>query len=320
MMPFRSASDALAAACRPAGPVRIGAPDGLHRIIADAVHAQGAVPGAPMALVEGWAVAAHETLGASPYAPAPAGSVTVRVPRLRILSPQSLAARLAGRGADFMIAAGCRGMRDAVLAAAAKSGTVVFDGLALRPGDALCGAVPARESPQPPLPVLFVPGPMVPGPMACGLAAFPVAGCAVPAHDARFAGRSAAQAAALDPDCLMANCNQGAGTRIMIDRLLGRHRPKAYWNQHNAAAAAVARRRADRGVAIEPVARAYGLTFVPLGQEHYDCPIATSRLAGRAVQAFVGARGRAGVDRALREAGLSRDGLAAEPGGAEGAR
>ena len=64
--------------------------------------------------------------------------------------------------------------------------------------------------------------------------------------DARFDGKSsvAAVAAALhDPECVMVNRNAGSGTRIIIDRLLGDHRPPGYGTQtksHNAVAAAVA--------------------------------------------------------------------------------
>src|ERR1700710_1687967 len=71
--------------------------------------------------------------------------------------------------------------------------------------------------------------------------------------DARFEGLSAeaaVRAALADPACIMVNRNQGAGTRILIDRLLGDVRPDGYWNQpksHNAVAAAVAQHRADWG-------------------------------------------------------------------------
>ncbi len=94
--------------------------------------------------------------------------------------------------------------------------------------------------------------------------------------DARFEGRdlAASIAAALaDRDCIMVNRNQGAGTRTLIDELLKRARPPGYWNQprsHNAVAAAIAQERADWGVAIEPVADALGLGFIPLAAEHYD--------------------------------------------------
>src|SRR3954467_3783165 len=62
--------------------------------------------------------------------------------------------------------------------------------------------------------------------------------------DARFEGLSAeaaVRAAIADPACIMVNRNQGAGTRILIDRMLGGARPDGYWNQprsHNAVAAA----------------------------------------------------------------------------------
>ena len=129
--------------------------------------------------------------------------------------------------------------------------------------------------------------------------------------DARFEGcgtaAEAIAAALSDATCLMVNRNQGSGTRIMIDRLIGRLRPKGYWNQpksHNAVAAAVAQHRADWGVAIEPVARAYGVKFLSIGEEHYDFAIPQSRRQNRSVQAFVDVLGRQDVLRGLREVGV----------------
>ncbi|HEY8581240.1 MAG TPA: substrate-binding domain-containing protein, partial [Beijerinckiaceae bacterium] len=84
--------------------------------------------------------------------------------------------------------------------------------------------------------------------------------------------------------------NQGAGTRILIDRLLGGARPEGYFNQprsHNAVAAAVAQGRADWGLAIAPVAQAYGLGFLPLTEEHYDFALVEARAERPAVQAFL---------------------------------
>src|SRR5262249_17768447 len=81
--------------------------------------------------------------------------------------------------------------------------------------------------------------------------------------DARCTGKSAEEAvkiALADPGCFMVNRNAGAGTRILIDRLLSGARPPGYANQprsHNAVAAAVAQGRADWGVAIETVAKLY---------------------------------------------------------------
>ncbi|MGY8679080.1 molybdopterin biosynthesis protein [Bradyrhizobium sp. UFLA05-153] len=113
--------------------------------------------------------------------------------------------------------------------------------------------------------------------------------------DRRFDGLSAkdAVAAALaDPACIMVNRNQGAGTRILIDRLLGGARPEGYWNQprsHNAVAAAVAQRRADWGMTIAPVAHASSLGFIPLSEEHYDFALVSVRKQRPAVQAFLDA-------------------------------
>ena len=113
------------------------------------------------------------------------------------------------------------------------------------------------------------------------------------AGDARFEGLTAqgAVAAALaDPACIMVNRNQGAGTRILIDRMLGENRPDGYWNQpksHNAVAAAVALHRADWGMTIAPVAHAAGLGFIALAEEHYDFALVTARKSRPAVQAFL---------------------------------
>jgi putative molybdopterin biosynthesis protein len=113
--------------------------------------------------------------------------------------------------------------------------------------------------------------------------------------DKRFEGRGAEDAvrtALADPTYLMVNRNAGAGTRVLIDKLLGGARPPGYANQprsHNAVAAAIAQARADWGVAIEPVARMYGLGFLPLAPEHYDFLLVESRRQRLAVQAFLAA-------------------------------
>jgi putative molybdopterin biosynthesis protein len=115
------------------------------------------------------------------------------------------------------------------------------------------------------------------------------------ANDARFAGKTAEaalQAALADPTCLMVNRNAGAGTRILIDRLLAGARPPGYANQprsHNAVAAAVAQNRADWGIAIATVAKMYGLGFLPIAPEHYDFLLAENRRDRPAVQAFLSA-------------------------------
>ncbi len=113
--------------------------------------------------------------------------------------------------------------------------------------------------------------------------------------DKRFDGRNAAEAikaALADAGILMVNRNAGAGTRVLIDRLLGGAKPPGYANQpksHNAVAAAIAQGRADWGVAIEPVAKMYGLGFIPVAPEHYDFLVVESRKARPAVQAFLAA-------------------------------
>ena len=113
--------------------------------------------------------------------------------------------------------------------------------------------------------------------------------------DRRFEGRSApdaVKAAMADPSCLMVNRNAGAGTRVLIDQLLGGAKPPGYANQpksHNAVAAAIAQARADWGMAIETVATMYGLGFLPLSPEDYDFLLVESRKDRPAVQAFLAA-------------------------------
>jgi molybdate-binding protein len=126
--------------------------------------------------------------------------------------------------------------------------------------------------------------------------------------DARFEGvdaQAAVRAALADPACIMVNRNQGAGTRILIDRMLGDIRPDGYWNQpksHNAVAAAIVQHRADWGMTIAPVAHAAGLGFIPLAEEHYDFALMTARKHRPAVRAFLEAlaseESRAALERA----------------------
>ncbi|TWG89561.1 putative molybdopterin biosynthesis protein [Mesorhizobium sp. J18] len=128
--------------------------------------------------------------------------------------------------------------------------------------------------------------------------------------DDRFEGldaQGAVRAALADPTCLMVNRNQGAGTRILIDSLLGDARPDGYWNQprsHNAVAAAVAQKRADWGVTIAPVAKAAGLGFIPLAEEHYDFALVTARKDRPPVAAFLAALKSDECRAALEEAGF----------------
>jgi putative molybdopterin biosynthesis protein len=130
--------------------------------------------------------------------------------------------------------------------------------------------------------------------------------------DQRFEGLSAEDAvrmAVKDSSCLIVNRNQGAGTRILIDRLLGNARPDGYWNQprsHNAVAAAVAQHRADWGMTIAPVARAAGLGFIPFAEEHYDFALVTARKQRLAVQAFLDSLASPETRAALELAGFRR--------------
>ncbi|RMG33402.1 MAG: molybdopterin biosynthesis protein, partial [Planctomycetota bacterium] len=105
----------------------------------------------------------------------------------------------------------------------------------------------------------------------------------------------------------LANRNAGSGTRILIDRLLQGVRPPGYdmpYRSHNAVAAAVAQGRADWAVAIEPVARLYGLAFVPLREEDFDFVVPARRWERPAVVAFRQLLSAAEVQRRLSELGF----------------
>jgi putative molybdopterin biosynthesis protein len=128
--------------------------------------------------------------------------------------------------------------------------------------------------------------------------------------DARFEGRdapAALKAALADKAALMVSRNAGAGTRVLIDKLLAGARPPGYANQpksHNAVAAAIAQQRADWGLAIEPVARMYGLGFIPVAPEHYDFLVVKAREQRPAVQAFLNALRDEAVRERIRALGM----------------
>jgi len=111
--------------------------------------------------------------------------------------------------------------------------------------------------------------------------------------DVRFEGKTAHDAIAIainDPACVMVNRNQGSGTRVLIDRLLGGARPHGYAVQprnHNAVAAAVVQGRADWGMTLDTIARNAGLGFLPVQEEQYDFIAPASRVHRPGVVAFM---------------------------------
>ena len=87
----------------------------------------------------------------------------------------------------------------------------------------------------------------------------------------------------------MVNRNQGSGTRVLIDRLLGGAKPRGYAVQprnHNAVAAAVVQGRADWGMTLDTIARNAGLGFLPVQEEQYDFIVPRSRANRPGVVAF----------------------------------
>lgn len=130
------------------------------------------------------------------------------------------------------------------------------------------------------------------------------------ADDPRFAvddASAAVERALEDPSCTMVNRNPGSGTRVLVDRLLAGKEPPGYGVQtksHNAVAAAVAQRRADWGIAIDTVAKQYGLGFLPLQEEHYDFVVPKARHARRGVEVFRSLLQEPAVRARLRELGF----------------
>jgi putative molybdopterin biosynthesis protein len=136
-------------------------------------------------------------------------------------------------------------------------------------------------------------------------------GIAYRPDDARFVGLASAAdavaAALADPRCVMVNRNPGSGTRVLIDLLLDGQHPAGYAVQpksHNAVAAAVVQGRADWGMTIETVARQYGLSFIPLQEEHYDFMVPKSRIGRPSVQRFIALLQEDGVRGHLKEMGF----------------
>ena len=128
--------------------------------------------------------------------------------------------------------------------------------------------------------------------------------------DARFEGKTAHEAIAKlldDPTCVMVNRNQGSGTRILIEGLLGGVKPRGYAVQprnHNAVAAAVVQGRADWGMTLDIIARNAGLGFLPVQQEQYDFIVPVSRLNRPGVVAFTKLLQQASTREALVRLGM----------------
>jgi putative molybdopterin biosynthesis protein len=199
---------------------------------------------------------------------------------LGLLAPQGIRARVLAVGSLGGLAAARRGACDLAPAHLMDPATGQYNAPYLEPGLSLIPGWRRRQG------IVFRP------------------------RDCRFAGQDAACAvrrALEDPHCVMVNRNQGSGTRILIDNLLGDARPPGYANQpksHNAVAAAIAQGRADWGMAIETVARAYGLAFIEVADEHYDLFAPEARLARASVQAFIAALNSEAAQAALTALGF----------------
>jgi putative molybdopterin biosynthesis protein len=110
-----------------------------------------------------------------------------------------------------------------------------------------------------------------------------------------------------DPACVMVNRNQGSGTRVLIEGLLGGVKPRGYAVQprnHNAVAAAVVQGRADWGMTLDIIARNAGLGFLPVQEEQYDFIVPVSRLNRPGVIAFTKLLQQASTREALVRLGM----------------
>ena len=93
----------------------------------------------------------------------------------------------------------------------------------------------------------------------------------------------------------LVNREPGAEARSLLDRKMSEAGIEAsqlpgYDTQvtgHLQVAAAIAAGLADAGIASEPVARAYGLGFIPLAAEHFDLVIPAGQFASREVQGLL---------------------------------
>lgn len=108
--------------------------------------------------------------------------------------------------------------------------------------------------------------------------------------DSRFSGlrpEEVIEKACQERDCRMISRNRGSGTRILIDQILQGRRPVGYnveVRSHHAVAAALSQNRADWGMTIEPVAKFYNLSFLPVREEEYDLIVAPESLEKPAFQ------------------------------------
>lgn len=108
--------------------------------------------------------------------------------------------------------------------------------------------------------------------------------------DPLFTGLSLTDA--IDSACKksrMVSRNRGSGTRVIIDQLLNGRRPDGHsmeMKSHHAVAAAINQHRADWGVTIEPVAKLYGLSFIPIRMEEYDFAVPVSKSGRPEIIAF----------------------------------
>ena len=94
---------------------------------------------------------------------------------------------------------------------------------------------------------------------------------------------------------IFVNRQRGAGTRLLVDYMLekegidpegiaGYHREMT---THMAVAAAITSNTADVGVGVYSAAKAMGLDFIPIGEEHYDFLIPVEYLELELVRAFI---------------------------------
>ncbi len=131
-------------------------------------------------------------------------------------------------------------------------------------------------------------------------------------NDARFTGNNIKKVVKKiknDPSCLMINRNLGSGTRVLIDQLLDGSKPNGYLIQtsnHRAVFAAIQQKRADWGIAIQPLTEE-NTGFLAIQDEYYDFMVSESKLQKRSVQVFIQLLKDKTVQASLAELGLKTD-------------
>ncbi|MCJ7514178.1 MAG: molybdopterin biosynthesis protein [Anaerolineales bacterium] len=109
------------------------------------------------------------------------------------------------------------------------------------------------------------------------------------------------------PDITFVNRQRGAGTRLLLDHLLGQARIdsasiRGYTQEtytHLAVAASIAAGQADCGMGVEAAAAQFGLDFLPLAEERYDLVVPEEHYSSSLFQPVLEVLADAGLQAAI---------------------